>query len=664
MTGPDQAAGVVAYADVAAEIMRRPPVNGARVVGVDGPSGSGKSTLARRLLAHLPGAALVEIDDFTSWADPQGWWPRFATEVMAPLTRRADARYRVRDWSGDEFGTGLGGWKTTRWAPVIVVEGVTCARRAAAGWLSYTIWVQAPAELNLARGLERDGADHREHWLRWMAWERRFFAADGTRERADLRVDGAPTLRHDPRRELVVLAHPPTARVRVAEPLRFLLPARHRHGDIEVPVDGTSTLGHVVESLGVPRTEVGELRVDDRPVPPADRPRPGDVVDVAPVARPQPIAAPRFLLDVHLGTLARRMRLLGLDTAYRNTATDAELVTWANAERRVLLTRDRGLLRRRALTAGAYVRGDRADDQLADVLDRYAPPLAPWTRCPACNGELVAVPKRGGAGAAGAGHPPLVHGLLPLPGLRPAVLAGRARGPAGRRRGPGRLQTIVRVYEAAVRWSHGRPRVPAVHARPRRRRPRPRPAERATTQARAEPRRLGGPSARLGERLRRGAGRAAVRGRLAGRAPPDVRRRRRRAPPAALVRPGEPLPHPTLVAARDRLSEHYAAELGEPFVTAGMCLYRDGRDSVAWHGDTIGRGAHADTMVAIVSFGSPRALLLRPRGGGESRRFPLGHGDLIVMGGSCQRTWEHAVPKTARPVGPRVSVQFRPAGVA
>jgi alkylated DNA repair dioxygenase AlkB len=69
-------------------------------------------------------------------------------------------------------------------------------------------------------------------------------------------------------------------------------------------------------------------------------------------------------------------------------------------------------------------------------------------------------------------------------------------------------------------------------------------------------------------------------------------------------------------------------------------------------------------MVAIVSFGSPRPLLLRERGGGPSRRFPLGHGDLIVMGGSCQRTWEHAIPKTARPVGPRVSVQFRPAGVA
>lgn len=127
---------------------------------------------------------------------------------------------------------------------------------------------------------------------------------------------------------------------------------------------------------------------------------------------------------------------------------------------------------------------------------------------------------------------------------------------------------------------------------------------------------------------------------------------------------GRPLPHPTLTAARETLTRHYAAELGEPFVTAGMCLYRDGRDSVAWHGDTIGRGAHADTMVAIVSFGSPRALLLRPRGGGTSLRFPLGHGDLVVMGGSCQRTWEHAIPKTARPVGPRVSVQFRPANVA
>ncbi len=126
----------------------------------------------------------------------------------------------------------------------------------------------------------------------------------------------------------------------------------------------------------------------------------------------------------------------------------------------------------------------------------------------------------------------------------------------------------------------------------------------------------------------------------------------------------EELPHPVLTDARTALDRHYGPELGERFVSAGMCLYRDGRDSVAWHGDRIGRGRSADTMVAIVSFGSPRPLMLRPVGGGASLRFPLGHGDLVVMGGSCQRTWEHCIPKTARAVGPRVSVQFRPRGVA
>jgi alkylated DNA repair dioxygenase AlkB len=126
----------------------------------------------------------------------------------------------------------------------------------------------------------------------------------------------------------------------------------------------------------------------------------------------------------------------------------------------------------------------------------------------------------------------------------------------------------------------------------------------------------------------------------------------------------EPLPDPMLVEARDALTAHYAAELGEPFVTAGLCLYRDGRDSVAWHGDTIGRGSTQDTMVAILSLGTPRPLMLRPaRGGGPTLRHEVGHGDLLVMGGSCQRTWQHAIPKSARPTGPRISVQFRPQGV-
>jgi len=124
-----------------------------------------------------------------------------------------------------------------------------------------------------------------------------------------------------------------------------------------------------------------------------------------------------------------------------------------------------------------------------------------------------------------------------------------------------------------------------------------------------------------------------------------------------------PLPDPALDACRAALNGYYAAELGEPFVTAGLCFYRDERDSVAWHGDTIGRGSTQDTMIAIVSLGEARPLLLRPRAGTGTVRYNLGHGDLVVMGGSCQRTWEHAVPKSTRPAGPRISVQFRPRGV-
>jgi alkylated DNA repair dioxygenase AlkB len=142
---------------------------------------------------------------------------------------------------------------------------------------------------------------------------------------------------------------------------------------------------------------------------------------------------------------------------------------------------------------------------------------------------------------------------------------------------------------------------------------------------------------------------------------------------------GADLPDPALDAAREALSRHYAAELGEPFSTTGLCFYRDGQDSVAFHGDTIGRGSTQDTIIAIVSLGSARPFLLRPRAPSSSARAPgmapgavtgsgtlrysLGHGDLLVMGGSCQRTWEHAVPKSAGCAGPRVSVQFRPRGV-
>ena len=183
----------------------------------------------------------------------------------------------------------------------------------------------------------------------------------------------------------------PEIHVEVAHALHLFVPAARRTGATPLATDGVSTLGHVIESLGIPLTEVGALLVDGREVPPAHIPQAGETVGVRPVARPQrvPGAPLRFLLDVHLGTLARRLRLLGVDTAYESTDIgDPALAARSAAEKRVMLSRDRGLLRRRELWAGAFVYSTRPDDQLHDVLGRFAPDLDPWTRCTACNGLL------------------------------------------------------------------------------------------------------------------------------------------------------------------------------------------------------------------------------------------------------------------------------------
>lgn len=173
------------------------------VIGIDGPSGSGKSTLARRLIEQVDHAALVEVDDFISWNDLSGWWPRFDAEVLTPLMAGRDARYQVRDWPNDEFGSSLNGWKTTPWKPLVVIEGITCTRREAAERLAYRIWVDAPTAVRLGRGSARDGEDHRHLWETWQEREEHFFCEDETRSRADLRVCGDPPSPHDPLTEIV-----------------------------------------------------------------------------------------------------------------------------------------------------------------------------------------------------------------------------------------------------------------------------------------------------------------------------------------------------------------------------------------------------------------------------------------------------------------------------
>jgi uncharacterized protein with PIN domain len=193
-----------------------------------------------------------------------------------------------------------------------------------------------------------------------------------------------------------------------------------RHGpDVDVVAEPRATLGHVLQSVGVPLTEVGGLRLGNAGIASTELvctlagtlTEPAAVVDVVPVHRPQstPTAPPRFVLDVHLGRLARQLRLLGLDVLYDRDADDAGLTVLAAAQHRVLLTQDRGLLKRQHLPrdhpvlpepgfrtrawVAAYVRGTTTAQQRLDVLGRFAPDLAPWTRCPACNGALRPVAK-------------------------------------------------------------------------------------------------------------------------------------------------------------------------------------------------------------------------------------------------------------------------------
>jgi uncharacterized protein with PIN domain len=169
----------------------------------------------------------------------------------------------------------------------------------------------------------------------------------------------------------------------------------------------------VIESLGVPHTEVDLILANGESVDFSYLVQDGDRLSVYPVfesldigpvlrVRPQPLRRPRFVLDVHLGRLAAYLRLFGFDTVYRNSATDAELARLSSAEDRILLTRDRGLLKRSEVTRGSYVHETSPRRQLEEVLRRFdlAAAAAPFTRCLACNGLLAPAAKGDLAGRA------------------------------------------------------------------------------------------------------------------------------------------------------------------------------------------------------------------------------------------------------------------------
>jgi uridine kinase len=172
-----------------------------RLVAVDGPGGAGKSVFSARLARALDDAPVIHTDDFASWDNPHGWWPRFEEQVLGPLERGEPVRYQRWDWAAHR----LGDWVEVRESDVVIVEGVSSSRAAVKDRLTMAIWIESPREMRLDRGIERDGESMRPAWDRWMAEEVAFFARDRTRQRADLIVDGSPTLSHDPEVEFVAL---------------------------------------------------------------------------------------------------------------------------------------------------------------------------------------------------------------------------------------------------------------------------------------------------------------------------------------------------------------------------------------------------------------------------------------------------------------------------
>jgi hypothetical protein len=195
------------------------------------------------------------------------------------------------------------------------------------------------------------------------------------------------------------------AEFRFYGPLNDFLPAAIRETTIRRTLDGTPAVKDVVEAIGIPHPEIGLIVANGEPVTFAYRVSNGDRVAVYPpfrsielgslagVAPPErPAATIRFVVDGHLGRLAAYLRMCGFDTAYDNRAADAELARRSAAEDRVLLTRDRGLLKRGIVARGRLVRSDRPHEQLIEVIERFdlAAAARPFGRCLRCNGELEA----------------------------------------------------------------------------------------------------------------------------------------------------------------------------------------------------------------------------------------------------------------------------------
>lgn len=197
-----------------------------------------------------------------------------------------------------------------------------------------------------------------------------------------------------------------TAWFRFYEELNDFLPAERRKILFPYVFQGQPSIKDAIEAIGVPHTEVDMILIDGRSADFQCRLKAGDRVSVYPVfeslditplirLRPEPLRHPSFILDVHLGKLARLLRILGFDAAYSNDFTDEQLIEKAAEESRIILTRDKGILKRGCVLRGYWLRSPRAEDQVREVVERFdlAGQLRPFTRCPLCNGPATPVPK-------------------------------------------------------------------------------------------------------------------------------------------------------------------------------------------------------------------------------------------------------------------------------
>ncbi len=197
------------------------------------------------------------------------------------------------------------------------------------------------------------------------------------------------------------------AYIRFYSELKDFLSVNNQQIPVRVEVAGHETVKHIVEMLGVPHTEVDLLLVNGKSVDFGYKIRVGEYISVYPMfesldirsiskVRQEPLRIPRFVVDIHLGKLASYLRLLGFDTLYRNDFQDDELAELSSEEIRILLTRDRGLLKRKVVTRGYLVRKDDPKEQIHEIVRRFdlAQLAVPFSRCSLCNGLLSSVSKK------------------------------------------------------------------------------------------------------------------------------------------------------------------------------------------------------------------------------------------------------------------------------